>query len=412
MPERKVVITGMGIISPLGNTKDEFWNNLLQGKTGIGLIDRFDTTLFPTKIAAQVNNFTPQDYIPRREARRMDPFVQYACAAAKTALEDANLQISSTNAERIGVWVGSGIGGIQTLEKTHSAYLEKGAGGISPFFIPMMIANMAAGQISIMSGAKGPNACTVSACATGTHSIGDAFHMIRNNKADVMIAGGTEASITPLAIGGFCSMKAMSTWNDNPSKACRPFDAERNGFVMGEGAGIVILEELEHALARGAKIYAELIGYGASADASHIVQPDIEGTGPALAFNMAIEEANIKPEEVDYINAHGTGTSLNDKVETTAIKKVFGAHSNDLVVTSTKAATGHMLGAAGAVELIATTLAMVNNTIPPTLNLETPDPDCDLNYNPGQVLQREIKVALSDSLGFGGHNAALIIKKY
>lgn len=412
MPERRVVITGLGVISAIGNTKDDFWNNLVAGKSGITEITRFDASAFPTRIAAQINDFQSQDYIPRKDARRMDLFVQYACAAALTALKDANLEIKAEEAHRVGVWVGSGIGGIETFENQHSAYLQKGVNGISPFFIPMMIPNMAAGQVAIFTGAKGPNGCTVTACATGTNSIGDAFHMIRHNKADVMIAGGTEASITPSAVGGFCAMKAMSTHNEEPVKACRPFDLNRSGFVMGEGSGIVILEELEHALQRGARIYAELVGYGASADAFHMVQPDEAGLSPAIAFEMAIQEAGLKPEDIDYINAHGTGTSLNDKVETLVVKKVFGEHSKNLVISSTKAATGHMLGAAGAVELIATTLSLVNNLIPPTLNLETPDPELDLNYNPLVARQREIKAALSDSLGFGGHNSALVIKKY
>jgi len=412
MPERRVVITGLGVISAIGNNKVDFWNNLVAGKSGITEITRFDPSPFPTRIAAQVNDFQAQDYIPRKDARRMDLFVQYACAAALTALKDAHLEISAQEANRIGVWIGSGIGGIDTFEKQYAAYLKKGLSGISPFFIPMLIANMASGQVAILTGAKGPNGCTVTACATGTNSIGDAFHMIRNNKADVMITGGTEASITPMAIGGFCAMKAMSTHNEEPTKACRPFDKNRSGFVMGEGSGVVILEELEHALNRGAHIYAELVGYGASADAFHMVQPDDIGLSPALALEMALKEAGLQPEEVDYINAHGTGTSLNDKVETQVIKKVFGEHSKKLVVSSIKAATGHMLGAAGAVEFIASTLALVNNTIPPTLNLETPDPECDLDYNPLVARSRELNVVLSDSLGFGGHNSALIIKKY
>lgn len=412
MPERRVVITGLGVISAIGNNKDDFWNNLVAGKSGITEITRFDPAPFPTRIAAQINDFQAQEYIPRKDARRMDRFVQYACAAALTALKDANLEISAEEANRTGVWIGSGIGGIETFENQHSAYLKKGGNGISPFFIPMMIANMASGQVAIFTGAKGPNGCTVTACATGTNSIGDAFHMIRNNKADVMITGGTEASITPTAIGGFCAMKAMSTHNEEPAKACRPFDQNRSGFVMGEGSGVIILEELEHALNRGAHIYAELVGYGASADAFHMVQPDDKGLSPAIAFEMAIKEAGLKPEEIDYINAHGTGTGLNDKVETMVIKKVFGEHSKNLVVSSTKAATGHMLGAAGAVELIAATLALVNNTIPPTLNLETPDPECDLDYNPLIARPRELNAVLSDSLGFGGHNSALIIKRY
>lgn len=412
MPGRRVVITGMGVISPIGQTKEEFWASLMEGRSGISEIDRFDVSAFTTRIAAQVNNFNSQDYIPRKEARRMDLFVQYACAAARAAMEDAGFKIAPDNAARTGVWVGSGIGGLETIEKQHTAMMQKGPSAINPFFIPMLIPNMAAGQISIMAGAKGPNGCTVTACASASNSIGEAFQLIQDGKADVMISGGAEASITPLGIGGFCALKALSTQNEEPSKACRPFDLNRDGFVMGEGAGILILEELEHAQERGARIYAELVGYGASGDACHMVQPDPEGKGAVLAFQMALAQAGIKPEEVDYINAHGTGTNLNDFMETRAIKEVFGDHSYNMLVSSTKANTGHMLGAAGAVELIASTLALMHNTVPPTLNLETPDPDCDLDYVPGEPRERELNIAMSDSLGFGGHNAALIIRKF
>ncbi len=411
MPGRRVVITGLGMISPIGHNKQEFWTQLMEGRSGIAAIDRFDTADFPAKIAAQVKNFQAQDYIPRKEARRMDFFVQYGCAAARIAVEDAGLQIKPEDADRIGVWIGSGIGGIETFEKQHQVMLQKGVGSLSPFFIPMMISNMAAGQVAIMLGVKGPNGCTVTACASGSNSVGEAFQLIKNNKADVMITGGTEASVTPVAIGGFCALKALSTANEEPLKACRPFDLKRNGFVMGEGAGILILEEMEHALQRGAHIYAELVGYGATADAVHVVQPDLEGRGAALAFRMALNEAGIKPEEVDYINAHGTGTDLNDQVETKAIKDVFGEHSYKMLVSSTKPYTGHMLGAAGAIELIVSTLAMEHSTVPPTLNLENPDPLCDLDYVPGLARRQELNIVMSDSLGFGGHNAALIIRK-
>jgi len=411
MSGRRVVITGLGMVSPIGHNKEEFWNNLVQGYSGVREIERFDVSSFPAKIAAQVSNFNVQDYIARKDARRMDLFVQYACAAARIAVEDAALEVKPAKACRVGVWVGSGIGGIETLEKQHSNMLKKGAAGISPFFIPMMIPNMASGQIAIMLGAKGPNGCTVTACASGTNSVGEAFHLIRNGKADIMITGGAEAAITPLAIGGFCSMKVLSTFNEEPAKACRPFDINRDGFVMGEGAGIMVLEELEHALERGARIYAEVLGYGSSADACHMVQPDEEGEGAVLAFKMALEDAGIDAEEVDYINAHGTGTELNDVVETLVIKKVFGAHGYKVPISSIKPNTGHMLGAAGAIELIASTLSLVQNTIPPTLNLETPDPRCDLNYVYGKPRQEELRIVLSDSLGFGGHNAVLIIGK-
>ncbi len=411
LPERRVVITGMGVISSIGLNKEEFWASLMAGRSGVVEIDRFDTDNFPTKVAAQVQGFNVVDYITRKDARRMDLFVQYACAAARIAVEDAALEISAANQQRTGVWVGSGIGGMDTFESQHHAFIKKGVGGISPFFIPMMIPNMAAGQVAIMLGANGPNGCTVTACASGSNSIGEAFQIIRNSKAEVMIAGGTEASITPLAVGGFCAMKALSTANDDPARACKPFDINRDGFVMGEGAGILVLEEMQHALNRGAHIYAELIGYGSSGDAVHMVQPDSEGRGAALAFRSAISEAGIKPEEVDYMNAHGTGTNLNDQVETAAVKEVFGLHSQKMLISSTKAAHGHMLGAAGAVELIAAIMALINNTVPPTINLENPDPLCDLDYVPGQPRQQELRVALSDSLGFGGHNAALLVRK-
>lgn len=411
MPGRRVVISGLGMISPIGHNKEDFWAHLLEERSGISENDRFDCSEFPSRIAAQVRNFNVQDYILRKDARRMDLFVQYACSAARIAVEDAGLQIKPEEVGRVGVWIGSGIGGIETFEKQHGVMLQKGVNAVSPFFIPMMISNMAAGQVAIMLGAKGPNGCTVTACASGTNSVGEAFQLIQNGKADVMITGGTEASITPVGVGGFCAMKALSTFNDQPSKACRPFDQKRDGFVIGEGSGILVLEEMEHALNRGARIYAELIGYGASADAVHMVQPDIEGQGAALAFRMALADAGIKPQDVDYINAHGTGTELNDQVETKAIKEVFGEHSYKLLVSSTKCYTGHMLGAAGAIELIASSLALVNNTVPRTLNREYPDPLCDLDYAADGVRHKDLQVVLSDSLGFGGHNAALIIRK-
>lgn len=411
MPGRRVVITGLGVISPVGLDKEEFWTNLVDGKSGIGLIDRFDASGFPARIAAQVKDFDVQKYIPRKDARRMDLFVQYACAAARQAVDDSALDLSVADRNRIGVWIGSGIGGIETLEQQHNMLLKKGVAGVNPFFIPMMIANMAAGQVSILFDVHGPNGCTVTACASGTNSVGEAFEFIRSGKADAMICGGAEASVTPISMAGFCSAKALSTENENPGKACRPFDKDRGGFVMGEGAGILVLEDMDHAVKRGAGIYAELIGYGASGDAVHMVQPDPEGRGAALAFQNALTDAGIGPEEIDYINAHGTGTDLNDQMETKAIKEVFGQHAYKLVVSSIKAATGHMLGAAGAVELIATVLAMHNGVIPPTLNLETPDPDCDLDYNPLVARKMEINTAMSDSLGFGGHNAALVVRK-
>lgn len=412
MQQRRVVITGLGVVSAAGNELDRFWNNVVEGNCGIKAIERFDASGFTTRIAAQVTGFKPEEYVSRKDARRMDRFVQYACAAARMAVLDARLEVKPAETGQIGVWIGSGIGGIETFEKQHFALQERGAGGISPFFIPMMIPNMAAGQVAIMLGAQGPCACTVTACASGTDSIGEAFQLIRNGKADVMVSGGAEAPITPMAIGGFCSMKAMSTANDEPLKACRPFDLNRSGFVMGEGAGILILEEMEHALERGAKIYAELTGYGASADAYHMVQPDATGKGAILAFAMALADAGITPDRVNYINAHGTGTQLNDQVETSVIRHVFGQHSDNMVVSSIKPVAGHMLGAAGAVELIATVLTIVHNRVPPTINLEDPDPLCDLDYVGGQARDMEIDTALSDSLGFGGHNAALVVTKF
>ncbi len=412
MNQRRVVISGMGVISAAGSNKAELWDSLLQGKSGITEIDRFDTTDFPTKIAAQVKDFNVQEYIARKDARRMDLFVQYACAAARMAVEDSLLDIKDADKPRIGVWIGSGVGGIGTVENQHTAYLNRGVSGISPFFIPMMIPNMAAGQVSIMFGVNGPCGCTVTACASGTNSIGEAFTLIRQDKADVMISGGAEASITPISIGGFCAMKALSTANEDPARACRPFDLNRDGFVMGEGAGILILEELEHALKRGANIYAELIGYGSSGDGYHMVQPDTQGHGASIAFQNALQDAKIQPQDVDYINAHGTGTGLNDQVETDVIKKVFGQHSRNLLISSIKPITGHMLGAAGAVELIASVQALQNNVVPPTNNLEKADPRCDLDYVPGTAREKDLQIVLSDSLGFGGHNAALIIRKW
>lgn len=402
----------MGTINPVAHDVNDFWNRLLSGQSGIGLIDRFDASDYPTKIAAQVKDFNPQDYMPRTEARRMDPFIQYACAASRIAIEDASLDLGRIDADRVGVLVGTGIGGIEIFEKQCHVLQKRGVAGINPFFIPMLIPNMASGHVSIMFGAKGPSGCSVTACATATSSIGDAYRIIQHGDADVMISGGTEAPITPVAIAGFCAMKALSTRNDEPEKACRPFDLDRDGFVMGEGSAVIILEELEHALQRGAKIYGELIGYGSSSDAYHIVQPDPEGDGAARALKAALREAGIQPGELDYMNAHGTGTHFNDMVETKALKQVLGTEPSNLAITSTKSATGHMLGAAGAVELIATVLTMKHNLIAPTINLDNPDPECDLDYVRGVPREKQINLAASESLGFGGHNAVLVIKKY
>jgi 3-oxoacyl-[acyl-carrier-protein] synthase II len=402
----------MGVISAIGLDRDTFWANLLQGKSGIGPIERFDSSAFPSRMAAEIKNFNAADYMAKKDARRMDRFVQYACAAASMAVADAGLaNVLPKVKERTGVIIGSGIGGIETFEQQHSNMLNRGIGAISPFFIPMMIPNMASGQVAIMLGVTGPNSCTVTACASATHAIGDAYRAIQNNKADIMLTGGSEASVTPMAIGGFCAMKALSTRNEEPQKACRPFDLQRDGFVMGEGAGVLVLEEMEHALQRGVVPYAELIGFGCSADAVHMVQPDIEGRGAAAAFRHALADAGIKPEQVDYVNAHGTGTSLNDQMETKAIKDVFAQHSYEMAVNSIKAATGHTLGAAGAMELIATVQSLMEQIIPPTLNLEEPDPLCDLDYVPLKARKKDLQIAASDSLGFGGHNAVLILQK-
>lgn len=412
MQQRRVVVTGLGVISPVGSSLPVFWDNLILGKSGVSIIEKFDSSQLTTRIAAQVLDFTPGDYLNRKDARRMDRSVQFACAAAGMALEDANLTVTPEIAERVGVWIGSGIGGLETMETQHHNLVNKGAGSVSPFLVPMMISNMASGNVSIMTGAKGPNGCTVTACATGTNSIGEAFRFIARNDADVMITGGTEASITPLGMAGFCSMKAMSTRNEDPTGASRPFDNERDGFVMGEGSGIVILEELDHALNRNARIYGELIGYGATADAYHIVQPEPSGDGAARAFSLALSDAGIQPEDIDYINAHGTSTEINDAMETMAIKKVWGEYASEVAISSTKGVTGHMLGAAGAVEFMAATLACYHDLIPPTANYRTPDPACDLDYVPNQARSRLVRAAVSDSLGFGGHNAALVVCKF
>jgi len=412
MKRRRVVVTGLGVISPVGNDIPTFWNNLLQGRSGVSRIERFDVSAYPTKIAAQVKDFNPGDFLSRKEARRMDRFVQFACAATKMALEDAGIAVDSALADRMGVWIGSGIGGLETYETQHSNLITKGAGSVSPFFIPMLIPNMASGQVSIMFGAKGPIGCTVTSFATGSNFICDAFRIIQRGEADVMIAGGAEAAVTPLGIAGFCAMKALSTRNDEPEKASRPFDAERDGFVMGEGAGIVILEEMERALERGARIYAEVVGYASTADAYHIVQPVPDGSGAARAFKLALEDAGIDAKDVDYINAHGTSTDMNDPMETQAIKTAFGEHAYKVAISSTKSMTGHMLGAAGAVELMVAVLACKNDVIPPTINYTTPDPECDLDYVPNTCRSQTVKVAVSDSLGFGGHNAVLVVRKF
>lgn len=409
----RVVVTGTGVVTPLGNDTHSFWKALLAGKSGIGPITRFDATGYPSRIAGEVNDFDPLDFMEKREARRMDRFVQFAVAAAKMALEDSGFDIQSVDPDRVGVNIGSGIGGLATWEDQHRTLLEKGPRRVSPFFIPMMIANMASGQVSILTGAKGPNSAAVSACATGTHSIGDATRIIQRGEADAMLAGGAEATITPLSFAGFSNMKALSTaYNDEPKKASRPFDKHRDGFVMGEGAGVVLLERLDHAIARGATIYAEVVGYGMSGDAYHLTSPAPEGEGAARCMKRAIVDAGLEPEEVDYINAHGTSTNYNDSLETMAIKKTFGEHAYQLAVSSTKSMIGHLLGAAGAVEMIAMALALRDQVLPPTINYETPDPECDLDYVPNESRSANIRAAISNSLGFGGHNATIVLKKY
>lgn len=410
--KHRVVVTGMGVMTSLGSNIEQFWNNLLEGKSGVSVVEAFDFSEYPTRIAAEIKNFNPEDYgIERKEARKMDRFVQFASVASKLAVADSGLDIgTNADAERVGVMIGSGIGGLGTWEDQHNVLLEKGPKRVSPFFIPMMIANMASGQVSMLTGAKGPNSTAVTACATGTHSIGDSYKMIQRGDADVMIAGGAEATIRPTGMAGFCSMRAMSTRNEEPEKASRPFDTDRDGFVMGEGAGVLVLESLEHARARGAKIYAEVIGYGMSGDAFHMTEPDPDGAARCMA--KAIRDAGIEPSQVDYINAHGTSTPVGDRSETTAIKKTFGDHAYKVAVSSTKSMTGHLLGAAGGVEAVILALTLQNGVIAPTINLDNQDPELDLDYVPNQPRKADVRVALSNSFGFGGHNATIVMKAY
>jgi 3-oxoacyl-[acyl-carrier-protein] synthase II len=409
---RRVVVTGIGAVTPLGNSAEEFWAAISEGRSGVGPITRFDASAFPTRIAAEVKSFDPLKWVEKKEARRLDPYLQYALACAAMAVEDATLDASKVDGTRFGVLVGSGIGGIQTLLDSHNTVNQKGPDRVSPFFIPMLIINMASGLISMRYGAKGPNSAVVTACATGNHAIGDAFKIIERDDADVMIAGGAEAIIVPLCIAGFCQMKAMSTRNEEPTRASRPFDASRDGFVCGEGGGLMILESLEHAEKRDARIYAEIVGYGMSADAYHMTAPDPDGDGAARAMAAALRDAGLDPAAVGYINAHGTSTPYNDKFETMAIKRVFGEHARRLAVSSTKSMIGHLLGAAGGVEAIATVLAIHHGLLPPTINYETPDPDCDLDYVPNQARKQEVEVALSNAFGFGGTNATLAFRRY
>lgn len=410
MAKRRVVVTGIGAVTPLGNDISTTWENIKAGHVGIGPLTRLDQEKFPAKIAAEVKDFDIEKYISKKDARKMDRFTQYALAASIMAVEDSNLEITPEVGLRTGVWIGSGIGGMETFEQQYNNFLEKGQRRVSPFFVPMMIPDMAAGQVSIHFGAKAINSCSVTACASGTNSIGDAFKVIERGDADVMISGGAEAPITNMAVAGFCSNTAL-TLNPDPKTASRPFDKNRDGFVIGEGAGIVILEEYEHAVNRGAKIYAEVIGYGSTGDAHHITAPAPEGEGAARAMQQALNDADVSPEQVDYINAHGTSTVYNDLFETKAVKTVFGEHAYKLAISSTKSMTGHLLGAAGGIEAIFSVLALQENILPPTMNLETPDEECDLDYVPNKAREQEISYVMSNSLGFGGHNASLLFKK-
>ncbi len=411
--KRRVVVTGVGAVSPVGLTARETWDALLAGKSGIALISRFDTTEFPTRIAGEVKGFDPLNFVDRKTVRKMDRFITYAVAASDEAFASAGLRPGAEpDSERIGVYIGSGIGGFETIEREHEKFLREGARKISPFFIPASIINEASGFVSIRLGAGGPNSATCTACAAGCHAIGDSFKIIQRGDADVMVAGGAEAAITPMGVGGFSALKALSTRNDEPEKASRPFDLERDGFVVGEGAGILILEELGHALARGVEILAEVVGYGTSGDAFHITAPPEDGGGAFRAMRNALSDAGIPPSAVDYINAHGTSTPPNDRIETLAVKQLFGDHAYRLAISSTKSMTGHLLGAAGGLEAVISVLSVKHGQIPPTINLDHPDPDCDLDYVPHRSRSREITYALSNSFGFGGTNAALLFRRY
>lgn len=411
--DRRVVITGMGVVSPVGNDLDTFWNNLLAGYCGVDKITAFDPSKFDTQIAAEVKNFDPAPAFPSpKEIRRTDRYSQFGIYAAWQALKDSGLDLKSTNLDEVGVFVGSGIGGLKTVTEQHTTLLERGPGRLSPFMIPMLISNMASGLISMYYNLRGPNFATCSACATANHALGEAWRTIKMGDAKVMLAGGAEATIVPIGIGGFCAMRALSTRNQEPTKASRPFDKGRDGFVMGEGSGVLVLEELEHAKARGARIYAELAGYGNTADAYHLTAPSEGGEGAARCMRMALRSAGLNPQDVSYVNAHGTSTPQGDIAETMAIKTVFGDHARQLSVSSTKGATGHMLGAAGAVEMIVCTKALQTDTVPPTINYETPDSDCDLDYVPNQARQIKVNATVNNSFGFGGHNASVIARKF
>ena len=412
MEKRRVVVTGLGIVSPLGIGQEENWDAVSNGKSGIGPITRFDPKDVNAKIAGEVKNFNPEDYVDKKEIKKMDTFLHYSLAAGKMAVEDSGLVINDENAEMVGVLVGSGLGGLETIEKYHTLMLEKGPKKISPFFIPMLIVNLAPGHLSMHFGCKGPNLSIVTACATGNHSIGEAFKIIQRGDADAMIAGGVESTITPLAVGGFSAMKALSTRNDEPQRASRPFEKDRTGFVMAEGAGMIILEELESAKKRGASIHGEITGFGCNSDAHHITAPSPGGEGAARCMNIALNDAGLNPEDIDYINAHGTSTYMNDLYETQGMKSVFKESAKKLWVSSTKSMTGHLLGAAGGVEAVFSLLTIKNNVVPPTINYETPDPECDLDYVPNTAREKQVDTVMSNSFGFGGTNATLIFQKF
>lgn len=410
--KKRVVVTGLGAITPIGNTLSDYWQGLLSGRNGIGLITSFDPSRHVCRIAGEVKGYDPQEYMDRKDAKRMDRFAQFGVSASKQALKDAQFAINDLNAEQVGVIIGTGIGGLKVLEDQQQTYLERGPSRCSPFMIPMMIANMAAGLTAIHTGAKGPNSCTVTACAAGSHAIGDSFRLLQRGYAQAMICGGTEAAVTPLGVAGFAAARALSTRNDNPSLACRPFDRDRDGFVMGEGSGILILEELEHALSRRAKIYAEIVGYGMTCDAYHMTKPVPGGKGATRAMELTLKDADLRPEQVNYINAHGTSTPANDANETAAIKKALGEHAYKTAISSTKSMTGHLLGGSGGIEAVATVMAIANDQIPPTINLQNPDPECDLDYVTDHSRKLNVEVALSNSFGFGGHNVTLAFRKY
>jgi len=412
MTNRRVVVTGVGALTPIGNTAKEYWEGLIAGRNGAGPITRFDCSDYPTRIACEVKGFKGEDHFDRKDTKKLENFVQFSIVAAREAVADSGLDLAKEDLNRFGVYIGSGIGGIQTIEEQHTILMQRGMKRVSPFLIPKLIANMASGQVSIFLGLKGPNSCIVTACATGTHSIGEAFKVIQRGQAPLMLAGGAESAITALGMAGFCNMRALSERNDSPQTASRPFDLNRDGFVMGEGSGVLLLEELGRAKARGARIYAEVTGYGLTGDAFHITAPDPQGDGAARAMQMAIEDAGLTPDAIDHINAHGTSTPLNDKLETLAIKRVFGERASNIPVTSNKSMVGHLLGAAGGVEAIATCLSLYNGVIPPTINYETPDPECDLDYVPNTARKAAVTCALSNSLGFGGHNTSLLFRKY